>query len=63
MRGSYADLKAVEQKYNPATLKDGWNTLEDGEREPFCCCCCFVPAMAWRLPLVDHDVYCACVRA
>jgi hypothetical protein len=32
VRGSYASLALMEQKYNPATLKDGWNTLEDGER-------------------------------
>ena len=28
----YADLAAVQQKYDPTQLKDGWNTLADGER-------------------------------
>ena len=27
----YADLKTMTQRYNPAFLKDGWNTLPDGE--------------------------------
>ena len=26
----YADLKEMTQRYNPAKLKDGWNTLDDG---------------------------------
>ena len=26
----YADLKEMTQRYNPARLKDGWNTLADG---------------------------------
>jgi nickel-dependent lactate racemase len=29
---SYADLKQMMQRYNPAKLKDGWNTLPDGEK-------------------------------
>ena len=28
----YADLNEMTQRYDPATLKDGWNTLPDGER-------------------------------
>ena len=28
----YADLKTMTQRYNPALLKDGWNTLPDGEQ-------------------------------
>jgi nickel-dependent lactate racemase len=28
----YADLAATMRRYNPAALKDGWNTLPDGER-------------------------------
>ena len=28
----YADLAATTQRYNPKVLKDGWNTLLDGER-------------------------------
>jgi len=28
----YADLKTMTARYNPATLKDGWNTLPDGEK-------------------------------
>jgi nickel-dependent lactate racemase len=28
----YADLKTVTQRYDPAKLKDGWNTLPDGEK-------------------------------
>jgi len=28
----YADLAAMSQRYHPQTLKDGWNTLPDGER-------------------------------
>ena len=28
----YADLKAMTGRYDPAKLKDGWNTLLDGER-------------------------------
>jgi len=28
----YADLKEMAQRYNPAKLKDGWNTLDDGEQ-------------------------------
>jgi nickel-dependent lactate racemase len=28
----YADIDAVQKKYDPATLKDGWNTLADGEK-------------------------------
>jgi hypothetical protein len=28
----YADLAAMTQRYNPAILKDGWNTLPEGER-------------------------------
>jgi hypothetical protein len=28
----YADLATMQARYNPATLKDGWNTLADGER-------------------------------
>jgi len=28
----YADLKTMMARYNPATLKDGWNVLPDGER-------------------------------
>ena len=26
----YADLKEMTRRYDPATLKDGWNTLDDG---------------------------------
>ena len=26
----YADLKEMTRRYNPARLKDGWNTLDDG---------------------------------
>ncbi len=26
----YADLKEMTRRYNPAKLKDGWNTLDDG---------------------------------
>jgi len=28
----YADLKAMTRRYDPAKLKDGWNTLPDGEK-------------------------------
>ena len=28
----YADLATTMRRYNPAALKDGWNTLPDGER-------------------------------
>jgi nickel-dependent lactate racemase len=28
----YSDLAAQTRRYDPATLKDGWNTLPDGER-------------------------------
>jgi nickel-dependent lactate racemase len=28
----YADLPAMLARYNPATLRDGWNVLPDGER-------------------------------
>jgi nickel-dependent lactate racemase len=28
----YADLKQVTQRYDPARLKDGWNTMADGEK-------------------------------
>jgi nickel-dependent lactate racemase len=28
----YADLKTMTQRYNPKKLKDGWNTLADGEK-------------------------------
>jgi nickel-dependent lactate racemase len=28
----YADLASTMRRYNPAALKDGWNTLPDGER-------------------------------
>jgi nickel-dependent lactate racemase len=28
----YADLKTMTQRYDPAKLKDSWNTLPDGER-------------------------------
>ena len=28
----YADLKQMTQRYNPAKLKDGWNTLPDSEK-------------------------------
>jgi nickel-dependent lactate racemase len=28
----YADLKTMTQRYDPGKLKDGWNTLPDGER-------------------------------
>jgi nickel-dependent lactate racemase len=28
----YADLASTRRRYNPAALKDGWNTLADGER-------------------------------
>jgi len=28
----FADLKTMAQRYDPATLQDGWNTLPDGER-------------------------------
>lgn len=28
---NYAAYEAMSQKYNPAALKDGWNTLPDGE--------------------------------
>jgi nickel-dependent lactate racemase len=28
----YADLKAMTQHYDPKKLKDGWNTLADGEK-------------------------------
>ena len=28
----YADLDEMTTRYNPATLKDGWNTHPDGER-------------------------------
>jgi nickel-dependent lactate racemase len=27
----YADLAAAEARYNPATMKEGWNTMPDGE--------------------------------
>jgi hypothetical protein len=27
----YADLATMTQRYDPAKLKDGWNTLPDGE--------------------------------
>ncbi len=27
----YADLKTMTQRYDPAKMKDGWNTLPDGE--------------------------------
>ena len=28
----YADLKEMTQRYDPARLKDGWNTLDDGDQ-------------------------------
>jgi nickel-dependent lactate racemase len=28
----YADLKQVTRRYDPARLKDGWNTMPDGEK-------------------------------
>ncbi len=28
----YADLKTMSQRYDPKKLKDGWNTLPDGEK-------------------------------
>jgi nickel-dependent lactate racemase len=28
----YADLKTMSQRYDPKKLKDGWNTLADGEK-------------------------------
>jgi len=28
----YADLKQMTQRYDPAKLKDGWNTMSDGEK-------------------------------
>jgi hypothetical protein len=28
----YADLKPMTQRYDPAKLKDGWNTMPDGEK-------------------------------
>jgi hypothetical protein len=28
----FASLEEMQAKYNPSTLKDGWNTLPDGER-------------------------------
>jgi nickel-dependent lactate racemase len=28
----YADLKTMTKRYNPKKLKDGWNTLPDGEK-------------------------------
>ena len=28
----YAELKAMTQRYDPAKLKDGWNSLPDGEK-------------------------------
>jgi len=28
----YADLKTMTQRYDPAKLKDGWNTLSGGEK-------------------------------
>jgi nickel-dependent lactate racemase len=28
----FADLKQMTRRYDPATLKDGWNTMPDGER-------------------------------
>jgi hypothetical protein len=28
----YADLKTMTQRYDPKKLKDGWNTLPDGEK-------------------------------
>ena len=28
----YADLATMTQRYDPAKLKDGWNTMPDGER-------------------------------
>jgi nickel-dependent lactate racemase len=28
----YADLKPMAQRYDPAKLKDGWNTMPDGEK-------------------------------
>jgi nickel-dependent lactate racemase len=28
----YADLKQMMQRYDPAKLKDGWNTMPDGEK-------------------------------
>jgi len=28
----YADLPAITRRYDPAKLRDGWNTLPDGER-------------------------------
>lgn len=27
----YADLAEMEKRYNPATMKEGWNTMPDGE--------------------------------
>ena len=29
---NYADLKTMTQRYDPKKLKDGWNTLPDGEK-------------------------------
>jgi len=28
----YADLKQMTKRYDPAKLKDGWNTMSDGEK-------------------------------
>ncbi len=28
----YAELDAMQERYDPRVLRDGWNTLEDGER-------------------------------
>lgn len=28
----YGDLATMEKRYNPKTMKEGWNTMPDGER-------------------------------
>jgi hypothetical protein len=28
----YADLKEMLKRYDPAKMKEGWNTMPDGER-------------------------------
>ena len=32
---AYADLAETEKRYNPKTLKEGWNTMPDGEKVYF----------------------------
>jgi hypothetical protein len=29
---AYADLAETTRRYNPLTMKEGWNTMPDGER-------------------------------